>query len=89
MPTLCHHVVMDTADLDSAAQRFHDAEKALDSARAELRIAVIRALENGVRQVDVVHRTGWTREYLRRLRKKDEEARAKAKAEGTPTGSAE
>lgn len=63
---------MDTAALDRAAQRYRDAEEAFDDARIELQAEAVRALQAGVRQVDVVHRTGWTREYLRRLKQKAE-----------------
>ena len=67
---------MDTAALDRAAQRYRDAEEAFDDARRELQAEAVRALKAGAKQVDVVHKTGWTREYLRRL---------KQKAEASPT----
>lgn len=63
---------MDTAALDRAAQRYRDAEDALKEARNELQTKAVRALQAGIKQVEVVHRTGWTREYLRRLREKAE-----------------
>jgi hypothetical protein len=72
-PTLCHHEDMDTAALDRAAQRYRDAEDALDEARKALQAEAVRALQAGARQVDVVRKTGWTREYLRRLKTKAEE----------------
>ena len=63
---------MDIAALDRAAQRYRTAEEALEDARTELQAEAVRALQAGVRQVDVVHKTGWTREYLRRLKQKAE-----------------
>lgn len=73
---------MDTAALDRAAQRYRDAEEALDAARDKLQAEAVRALQAGVRQVDVVHKTGWTREYLRRLRQKAEVASDPAGPDG-------
>lgn len=70
---------MNTAALDRAAQRYRDAEEALEDARADLQTEAVRALQAGVKQVEVVHRTGWTREYLRRLKQKaDAEAKPPA-----------
>jgi len=63
---------MDTAALDRAAQRYRNAEEALEDARTELQTEAVRALQAGVKQVEVARRTGWTREYLRRLRQKAE-----------------
>jgi hypothetical protein len=71
-PTLCHHEGMDTEALDRAAQRYRDAEETLEDARTELQTEAVRALQAGVKQVEVVHKTGWTREYLRRLKQKAE-----------------
>jgi outer membrane protein TolC len=61
---------MDTADLELAAKRYREAEEALEAAREDLQAEAVEALRGGVRQVDVVRITGWTREYLRRLRAK-------------------
>lgn len=69
---------MDTAKLELAAQRYREAEAALDAARADLQTEAIAALastdERGA-QATVVRITGWSREYLRRL----------LKSEGGPT----
>lgn len=63
---------MDTAKLELAAQRYREAEAALDAARTDLQAEAIAALaqtdERGA-QATVVRITGWTREYLRRLLK--------------------
>jgi thioredoxin-like negative regulator of GroEL len=65
---------MDTAALDLAAQRYRDAEHALAAARTDLQTEAVQALRAGVRQVEVVRATGWTREYLRKLRQRADEA---------------
>jgi hypothetical protein len=61
---------MDTAKLELAAQRYRDAEEALDAARADLRAEVISALssteERGA-QAQAARVTGWTREQIRLL----------------------
>lgn len=63
---------MDTAKLELAAQRYRDAEKALDAARADLRAEVVSLLsgtdERGA-QAQVARITGWTREQIRLLMK--------------------
>ena len=74
---------MDTAALDRAAQRYRDAEEALEDARADLQAEAVRALQASVKQVEVVHRTGWTREYLRRLKQKAEAESAPKPPAGT------
>ncbi len=67
---------MDTAKLELAAQRYREAEAALDAARADLQTEAVTFLqqtdERGA-QAAVVRVTGWTREYLRRLVKAAEE----------------
>ncbi|MFB7910245.1 hypothetical protein ACFC1T_27805 [Kitasatospora sp. NPDC056076] len=69
---------MDTASLDAAARRYQEAEVALATARLALQAEAVAALRAGTKQVDVVRATGWTREYLRKLRsaadKRDAEA---------------
>jgi hypothetical protein len=64
---------MDTAKLELAAQRYREAEEALEAARTDLRAEAIAALQQeDVKrgdQAEVVRITGWTREYLRRLLK--------------------
>jgi hypothetical protein len=58
------------ADLTKAAKAYRRTEKAHDEARQALKEAAVAALAAGVKQSEVVRTTGWTREYLRRLRKK-------------------
>lgn len=70
---------MDTAKLELAAQRYREAEAALDTARTELQaeaVAFLRQTEERGAQVTVVRITGWTREYLRRLLKDAKEKSA-------------
>jgi ABC-type branched-subunit amino acid transport system substrate-binding protein len=56
-----------------AAKAYRRTEKAHEEARQELKHAAVRAMAAGVKQSDVVKVTGWTREYLRRLRKKNKD----------------
>lgn len=66
---------MDTApDLTAAARRYRKAETALDTARVELQQAALAALDTGTKQAEVSRITGWTREHLRQLKKKADEA---------------
>jgi len=60
---------MNTTPLDQAAQRYREAEAALEAARTDLQAEAIAALQAGTKQADVARATGWTREYLRRLMK--------------------
>ncbi len=67
---------MDTAKLELAAQRYREAEAALDAARTDLQaeaVAFLRDTEERGAQATVVRVTGWTREYVRRLVKGSEE----------------
>jgi hypothetical protein len=67
---------MDTAKLELAAQRYREAEAALDAARTDLQaeaVAFLRQTNERGSQATVVRITGWTREYLRRLLKSSEE----------------
>ncbi|MGC0421499.1 hypothetical protein [Embleya sp. AB8] len=57
-----------------AAKAYRRTEKAHEEARQELKRAAVRAIGAGVKQSEVVKVTGWTREYLRRL-KKDKKGR--------------
>ncbi|NUU24312.1 MAG: hypothetical protein HOV68_22835 [Streptomycetaceae bacterium] len=57
-------------DLVRAAKAYRRTEKAHEEARQALKQAAVAALAAGVKQSEVVRTTGWTREYLRRLRKK-------------------
>ncbi|WP_031186834.1 hypothetical protein [Streptomyces sp. NRRL S-1896] len=63
---------MDTAKLELAAQRYREAEAALDAARADLRTEVVSLLngteERGA-QAQAARVTGWTREQIRLLMK--------------------
>ena len=67
---------MDTAKLELAAQRYREAEAALDAARSDLQaeaVTFLRQTDERGAQAAVVRVTGWTREYLRRLVKSSEE----------------
>jgi hypothetical protein len=68
---------MDTARLKLAAQRYREAEAALDAARADLRAEAVAALQQDPRrgdQSEVVRITGWTREQVRTITKAAEGA---------------
>ncbi|MGW1616363.1 hypothetical protein ACWCQZ_44345 [Streptomyces sp. NPDC002285] len=70
---------MDTAKLELAAQRYREAEAALDSARTDLQaeaVTFLRQTDERGAQAAVVKVTGWTREYVRRLMKSSEEKSA-------------
>ncbi|MEU6520464.1 hypothetical protein [Streptomyces sp. NPDC046978] len=61
---------MDTAKLELAAQRYREAEAALDAARADLQaeaLAYLRSTDERGAQATVVRITGWTREHIRRM----------------------
>ncbi|GGW11442.1 hypothetical protein [Streptomyces capoamus] len=61
---------MDTAKLELAAQRYQEAEAALDAARADLEVeavAFLRETEEPDAPAAVARITGWTPEDLRRL----------------------
>lgn len=68
-----HPVVVEQSeaadDLSRAAKAYRRTEKEHEEARQALKRAAVAALAAGVKQSDVVRTTGWTREYLRRLRK--------------------
>ncbi|MER8002936.1 hypothetical protein [Streptomyces sp. NPDC095613] len=64
---------MDTAKLELAAQRYRDAEEALEAARSNLQaeaVAALRQTDERGSQAQVARITGWTREYVRKLIKK-------------------
>jgi hypothetical protein len=70
---------MDTAKLELAAQRYREAEAALDAARTDLQseaLAFLQQTEERGAQATVVKVTGWTREHVRRLVRSSEEASA-------------
>jgi hypothetical protein len=54
-------------DLARLAERLRREQAKVDATRAELHAAIVKALQDGVRQVDVVRATGYTRERLRQL----------------------
>lgn len=54
------------------------AETRAENARAALAIAMADAIEEGMRQSDVVAMTGYTREHVRRLVREVEEQRSKS-----------
>ncbi|WP_338702695.1 hypothetical protein V2W30_35485 [Streptomyces sp. Q6] len=63
---------MDTAKLELAAQRFREAEAALDAARADLRgeaLAFLQDTDDRRARDEVTRITGWSRGQLRRLAK--------------------
>lgn len=63
---------MDTAKLELAAQRYREAEAALDAARADLRAEAVAAMRQDPKrgdQAEVARITGWTREQIRLLMK--------------------
>jgi DNA-directed RNA polymerase specialized sigma24 family protein len=64
------------AALRAASTRRKRAERAVTEARADERAAIVAALDAGLRQVDIVRITGWTRETVRRLADAEREARA-------------
>ncbi|MFD7609742.1 hypothetical protein [Streptomyces sp. NPDC059828] len=69
---------MDTAKLELAAQRYREAEAALDAARVDLRSEAVAAMRQDPQRGDqaVVSRiTGWSREQIRLLMKAADEDR--------------
>jgi CRP-like cAMP-binding protein len=62
-------ILSDMSDrLLAAARRFRRAERAYEQAREELAEAIVgAALDEGMRQVDIVDATGYTREHIRRI----------------------
>jgi hypothetical protein len=57
--------------LRAASTRRKRLDNLLNEARAEERAAIVEAIEAGMRQVQVVTITGFTREYIRRIAKPD------------------
>ncbi len=70
-------------DLARLAERLRREQAKVDATRAELHTAIVKALRDGVRQVDVVRATGYTRERLRQLAEAARQA-----DEAAPSGSA-
>lgn len=54
-------------DLALALRAYERANTGLEAARKELRGAIVRALDGGMSQADVVRATGYTRETIRRI----------------------
>jgi hypothetical protein len=54
-------------DLEKATQAYRKAVAVLDEARPRLAAAIVDAARAGVRQVDIVRITGYTREQVRRI----------------------
>jgi hypothetical protein len=53
--------------LRAAGQEYQAARTSLDTARENLHPAVIEALHAGLRQVEIVRLSGYTREYVRQI----------------------
>jgi CRP-like cAMP-binding protein len=56
-----------TADLERATRAYHRAQQAVDKRREELAEAIAAADATGMKQVDIVQITGYTREHVRRI----------------------
>lgn len=56
-----------TSDLEAAARAYRRAEKAHADRRVQLADAIVKAARDGVRQVDIVKITGYTRERVRQI----------------------
>ena len=55
------------ADIQAAVRRHRSAQKRLDESQRHLRETLRAAKEAGVKQVELVRLTGYTREHVRRL----------------------
>jgi len=64
----------------SARRKRLDAQ--LVTARADERTAILAALDSGIRQVQVCTITGFTREYIRRIKAERDAAPADSRASG-------
>lgn len=56
-----------TSDLRAATAAYRRATKRADDARLKLAEAIIEANRNGMRQVEIVEITGYTRERVRQI----------------------
>lgn len=75
---------MDTTALDAAAERYRNAEDALRRARAVLTtevVAYIRSADERGAQAEASRRSGWSREQIRQIMQRADEAEAQAPAE--------
>ena len=73
-----HAIILDMATepsavLKTAADRRQKAVAELETARDQLAAAIRADAKNGVRQVDIVKVTGYTREQVRRIIGKDDD----------------
>ncbi len=66
-PTLCLVDTPQEKQVKAAAARVRRLEAQLKTARQELSVAVVAALDAGSKQVTLVRLTEYTREHLRRL----------------------
>lgn len=66
-PTLCLVDTPEEKQVRAAAARVRRLEAQLRTARRELSIAVVAALDSGSKQITLVRLTEYTREHLRRL----------------------
>ncbi|MFJ7111754.1 hypothetical protein ACIQW4_01070 [Streptomyces albogriseolus] len=64
------------AALRKAVRAKNAAEKRADDARAALAIAMADAIQEGMKQAEVVALTGYTREHVRRLVREVEDHRS-------------
>lgn len=63
-----HTEAMSNPELKRLATAYHRAQKKADDLRAELFDAIrAEAAKDGVKQVDIVDDTGFTREHIRRI----------------------
>ncbi|MER8233500.1 hypothetical protein [Streptomyces sp. NPDC094049] len=72
---------MDTTALDAAAQRYRRAEAELEEARAELTGEVVALLDGNEErgaQAAVARRTEWSREQIRQIMRRHDEAKRAA-----------
>jgi methylmalonyl-CoA mutase cobalamin-binding subunit len=67
--------------IDAAASRYRRTKAAYEAARDELQNACVLAIDAKVKPVVVSRRSGWDREYIRRLVK-----RARARLDGHDEG---
>lgn len=79
---MCEHVDMPATEetvavLRKAVRAKNAAKKRYDDTLDALALAMANAIREGMRQGDVVEETGYTREHVRRLVGKVEEARAR------------
>ena len=56
-----------TSDLERAAGDYRGIKAAFRQAREKLAQEIVKADANGMRQVDIVRITGYTREHVRRI----------------------